>query len=199
MSDPPVTGWIDQLADGNEDAASRLWEHLSARLQEYARRKLDAQTRRHYDEQDVANSAFNSLCRGLTEGRIAASNRGALWGLLAVIAARKVIAKQRYLNRRKRGGGAVRGDSGFGDAGINEFDGRHHPPDILAQVAESCDQLLAALPDEMLQKIVLLKFQGATDSEAAAELNCTRRTIVRKLEKIRRVWVEFSQQGGTEV
>lgn len=199
MTGHNMTGWIDQLANGNDYAAEQLWGQVSARLQEYARQKLDVHTRRLYDEQDVANSAFHSLCRGLAEGRIEAPNRGALWGLLAVIAARKITAKQRYLSRQKRGGGAVRGDSGFGDAGINEFDGNHETPDVLAQVAESCEQLLGALPDEMLQKIVLLKFQGATDSEAASELNCTRRTIVRKLEKIRRIWLEFSRQSGTEV
>lgn len=197
MESQAITVWIDQLLDGNEQAAEGLWQHISLRLKEFARLKLDVRTRRQYDEHDVANSAFHSLCCGLADGRIEAENRGALWGLLAVIAARKVSTKQRYLNRQKRGGGAVRGDSGFaeyGDAGINQIEGNHKTPDVLAEVAESCDQLLNALPDEMLKRIVLLKFQGSTDGEVAAELQCTRRTIVRKLEKIRRIWLEFSQE-----
>lgn len=197
MEGQAITVWIDQLSNGNNQAAEKLWQHISLRLKEFAQQKLDVRTRRQYDENDVANSAFHSLCRGLADGRIEAENRGALWGLLAVIAARKVSAKQRYLHRQKRGGGLVRGDSGFaayGEAGINQIDGDQKTPDVLAEVAESCDQLLNALPDEMLKKIVLLKFQGATDGEAAAELQCTRRTIVRKLEKIRRIWLEFSQE-----
>lgn len=197
MENQAVSVWINQLSNGNEQAAEKLWQHVSPRLEEFARQKLDVRTRRLYDEQDVANSAFHSLCRGLTGGRMEVDNRGALWGLLAVITARKVSAKQRYMGRQKRGGGTVQGESGFdhfGDAGINQIDGNVESPDVLAEVAESCEELLNALPDETLKRIVLLKFQGATDSEAADELQCTRRTIVRKLEKIRRIWLEFSRK-----
>ncbi len=193
MESQSVTGWIDQLSDGNEQAAEQLWQHISLRLQEFALKKLDIQTRRRYDEHDAANSAFHSLCRGLADGRIEAENRDALWGLLAVITSRKVSAQRRYLNRQKRGGGAVRGESGFaefGNAGINEIDGKQLTPDVLAEVSESCSQLFDAIPDATMKKIVLLKFQGATNGEVASELNCTRRTIERKLERVRRIWVE---------
>ena len=168
-------------------------------MQDFARQKLDVQTRRRYDEHDAANSAFHSLCRGLTAGRIEAQNRDAFWGLLAVITSRKISAQRRYLNRQKRGGGAVRGESGFGqfgDVGINGVDGKQQTPDVLAEVSESCAQLLAALPDDAMKKIVLLKFQGATNGEVAGELTCTRRTIERKLERIRRIWVEAGLHEG---
>ncbi|MCA9146711.1 MAG: hypothetical protein KDB05_28230, partial [Planctomycetales bacterium] len=85
MDNQSVTGWIDQLSNGNSQAAEQLWRHISVRLQEFARQKLDPQIRRRYDEHDAANSAFHSLCRGLADGRIEAENRDALWGLLAVI------------------------------------------------------------------------------------------------------------------
>jgi hypothetical protein len=63
-------------------------------------------------------------------------------------------------------------------------------PDVLAEVSESCDRLLNAIPDETMKTIVLLKFQGATNGEIADEMKCTRRTVERKLERIRRIWVE---------
>lgn len=193
MESQSVTGWIDQLSEGDEQAAEQLWQHISGRLQEFASQKLDVHTRRRYDEHDAANSAFHSLCRGLTDGRIEAENRDAFWGLLAVITSRKVSAQRRYINRQKRGGGAIRGDSGFvefGGAGINGIDGNQRTPDVMAQVSESCSQLLDALPDETMKKIVLLKFHGETNGEVASELKCTRRTVERKLERIRRIWVE---------
>jgi DNA-directed RNA polymerase specialized sigma24 family protein len=190
MDRQSVTGWIDQLANGNSQAAEHLWQHVCAQLQEFARQKLDVQTRRRYDENDAANSAFHSLCRGLADGRIEAENRDALWGLLAVITSRKISAQRRYFNRQKRGGGDERGESGFGEAGINAVSGNQVTPDVLAEVSESCAQLLDAISDESMKKIVLLKFQGATNGEVASELNCTRRTIERKLERIRRIWVE---------
>ncbi|MCA8986544.1 MAG: hypothetical protein KDA78_02815 [Planctomycetaceae bacterium] len=196
MDSQSVTGWIDQLSGGNQRAAEDLWQHISQRLQEFARRKLDPQTRRSYDEQDAANSAFHSLCQGLANGRIAAENRDALWGLLAVITSRKISAQRRYSNRQKRGGGAVRGESGFGAPGINEVNAIQQPPDVLAEVSESCSQLVNALTDESMKKIVLLKFQGETNGQVADVMKCTRRTIERKLERIRRIWVEAGLHEG---
>ncbi len=196
MDSQPITGWIDQLAGGNEQAAEQLWRHISVRLEEFARQKLDVQTRRRYDEHDAANSAFHSLCRGLADGRLDAENRDALWGLLAVITSRKISAQRRHANRQKRGGGSERGESGFGDAGINAVKDKQLAPDVLAEISESCDQLLNAIPDETMKTIVLLKFQGATNGEIADQMNCTRRTIERKLERIRRIWVEAGLHDG---
>ena len=201
MENESVTGWIDQLSNGNRQAAEQLWQHISMRLQEFACQKLDVQTRRGYDEDDAANSAFHSLCRGLADGRVEAENRDALWGLLAVITSRKISAQRRYLNRQKRGGGAVRGESGFaefGDIGINAIEGNHATPDALAEVSESCSILLDALSDETMKKIVLLKFHGATNKNVASELRCTQRTIRRKLETVRRIWVEAGLHDGDD-
>ncbi len=201
MEGESVTRWIDLLSDGNKQAAEQLWEHISSRLHEFARQKLDPRTRRRYDESDAANSAFHSLCCGLANGRIEAESRDALWGLLAVITSRKISEQRRYLSRQKRGGGAVRGESGFaqfGDAGINAVNGKQLSPDMLAEVSESCNQLLEALPDETMKLIVLRKFQSATNGEVADELNCTQRTIERKLERIRRIWVEAGLHDGKQ-
>jgi DNA-directed RNA polymerase specialized sigma24 family protein len=201
MSSDAVSSWINQLADRNQQAAEQLWQHVAVRLQDFAAQKLDVQTRRHYDEQDAANSAFHSLCHGLADGRLEAQNRDALWGLLAVITSRKISAQQRHFNRQKRGGGAVRGESAFaefGDAGINAIAGNQSPPDELAAVSESCAQLLDALPDDTMKRIVLLKFQAATNAEIASELNCTERTVERKLERIRRIWMEAGLHNGEQ-
>lgn len=190
VDSPSVTGWIDLLAAGQTQAAEQLWRHVSVRLEEFARQKIDVQTRRRYDESDAANSAFHSLCRGLADGSLEAENRDAFWGLLAVITSRKISAQRRSANRQKRGGGAERGESGFGVAGINATKDNQLAPDVLAEVSESCDRLLNAIPDETMKTIVLLKFQGATNGEIADEMKCTRRTVERKLERIRRIWVE---------
>ncbi len=163
MNSQSVTAWIDQLAEGNQQAAEQLWRHISTRVREFARRKLDGDMRRRYDEDDAAISAFHSLCDGLADGRLSAVNRDALLGLLAVITSRKISAQRRMFNRQKRGGGVLRGESGFADLGIDEIAGRGKAPDVLAEISESCAQLLDALPEEMMKKIVLLKFQGGQE------------------------------------
>ena len=42
----------------------------------------------------------------------------------------------------------------------------------MAEVSESCAQLIDVLPDEAMKKVVLLKFEGATDKEVAGALAC---------------------------
>ena len=41
-----------------------------------------------------------------------------------------------------------------------------------------------------MKQIVLLKFQGWKNEEEANHLNQSRRTVVRKLERARQIWVE---------
>ena len=78
MTSESVTGWINQLSDGNQQAAGQLWQHVRLRLHEFAHQHLDEQIRRCYDEDDAANSAFHSLCRSLADGRLEAENRDVL-------------------------------------------------------------------------------------------------------------------------
>ena len=64
-----VTQWLDQLREGDSAAARMLWERYFLRLVGLARRKLQGTPRRVADEEDVALSAFDSLCRGAEQGR----------------------------------------------------------------------------------------------------------------------------------
>ena len=96
-SDDPISLWLDELRNGDDEAATRLWNHFCLRLYESARAKLQPQTRRVYDEQDAALSAFNSVCAGIVAGRFPAlRDRQGLWGLLLVITSRKVADRHRY-------------------------------------------------------------------------------------------------------
>lgn len=191
--DAPVTDWISQLADNDQQAAERLWAYFSARIRNLARQQLDPRTRRTYDENDAANSAFHSLCKGLQDGRFEhISDRDGMWGILAVITARKVAAQQRFEHRQKRGGGHVRGDSLFAELGVKGLDavtGDDTTPEMAAIFTETCGRLVSSLGDPMLQQIVLLKFEGHRNTSVAEQIGRTRRTVERKLEEIRRIWV----------
>jgi DNA-directed RNA polymerase specialized sigma24 family protein len=56
-------------------------------------------------------------------------------------------------------------------------------------VTDECRRLLEALGDETLRQIALLRMEGYNDSEIAARLGCGVRTVGRKLELIRKIWV----------
>jgi hypothetical protein len=50
--------------------------------------------------------------------------------------------------------------------------------------------LLGKLVDPNLKTIALKKMEGYTDEEIAQQQNCVRRTIVRKLGVIRKLWAD---------
>jgi DNA-directed RNA polymerase specialized sigma24 family protein len=197
-----VTRWIGDLKAGEAEAAQPLWERYFARLVRLARGKLQVDRGRAgaADEEDVALSAFHSVCRGAAQGRFPRlTDRDDLWKLLVVITSRKAADQVQHDRRLKRGGGRVVGEAGpvggarddDGDEGVlARAIGREPTPEFAAQVAEECRRLLDRLDDDTLRRVALRRMEGYTDEEIAGLLGCTRRTIVRKLDRIRRIWLE---------
>ena len=87
-----ITLLFDQLRQGDEEAARKLWDAYSRKLVDVAARQLASARRRAYDEEDVANSVFFALCSGAEKGRFPdIHNRDDLWRLLFAATNRKVI------------------------------------------------------------------------------------------------------------
>src|SRR6516164_6970459 len=107
-----VSRLLEGFKAGDEAAVRSLWDRYCDRLVRLARQKLCNTGRGVADEEDVALSAFHSLCLGAREGRFPAlADRGGLWGLLVFITAQKAADQIAYQRRKKRGGGKVRGES----------------------------------------------------------------------------------------
>jgi len=184
-----VTWWIENLKEGDEAAAQSLWERYFQRLAGLARQRLGEGQRRVQDEQDVALSVFKSLCERAERGDLTGvESRDELWRLLATITVRKAAGQVRDATRQKRGGGLVRGDSACEEGGLDAVASTEPTPDFLYQLAEEHHRLLEALGDDTLRKIVLWKMEGWTGDEIAGKLGITRRSVERKLERIRELW-----------
>jgi len=196
MTDDAVTLWLSELAGGDQQAATRIWQRYYDRLVHLARKKLEGLPRRAADEEDVALSAMHSFCRAAAAGRYPQlQDRDDLWKLLVTITSHKAIAQFRRQRAEKRGGGHVRGESifaGSGEAddnpGINAVLGQEPTPELAAMMSETCEALLQGLGDESLRQLALLKLQGYTSAEIAAQFGITERSIERKLERIRKLW-----------
>jgi DNA-directed RNA polymerase specialized sigma24 family protein len=185
--DGSVTRCIAELKAGEESAAERLWQAYFQRLVGLARAKLGPRARPLADEEDVALSAFKSLCLGAARGRFPQlRDRDNLWPLLVVLTARKAQDLVKYEQREKRGGG--RGNGRLpADGDLEAVLSREPSPEFSALVAENCERLLEQLePAE--QQIALLRLEGYTNAEIAARLGCALRTVERRLELIRRIW-----------
>ncbi len=203
-----VTLWFKSLQDGDEQAVTRLFEHCFPRLLRYARTRLPEHLRRVLDEEDVALSAFKSLCTGAQRGALdEISNRQELWKLLTCITARKGMAYVRHETRQKRGGGKVRGESLFlqhpqdsenardTPPGIQQVDGRELSPAVLAELEDEYQRLLESLQDANLQAIALLRLEGYSVDEIAERIGCAKRSVERRLRIIRKIWTDSDAQN----
>ena len=131
-----------------------------------------------------------SLCERAERGDLAGlAGRDELWRLLATVTLRKVAGQVRDAGRQKRGGGLVRGDSVYAEAGgLEQVAGTEPTPEFLHQLADEHRRLLDALDDDTLRSIALWKMEGWTGQEIAGKLGITRRSVERKVERIRELW-----------
>jgi RNA polymerase sigma factor (sigma-70 family) len=195
-SEGSVTRWVTALKAGDAAAAQPLWERYHRRLVALARQKLRPSRRRVADEDDVVQSAFHSFFRGVARGRFPQLNdRDNLWRLLVVITARKALDQLAHERSKRRGGGTAGGEprmspagAAWDEAALEQVVGEEPTPEFAAQVAEECRRLLDLLGDETLRQVAVWKMEGCTNDEVAGRLDCSRRTVARKLETIRIIW-----------
>jgi DNA-directed RNA polymerase specialized sigma24 family protein len=194
-----VTRWIGDLQAGGDSAAQQLWERYFQRLVHLARARLRAERRAGAveDEEDAALSAFDSFCRGAAAGRFPKlADRDGLWRLLVVITLRKVMAQVGRQAARKRGGGRLVGESAVigGDAaegrGLDRIADDEPSPEMTALVVDEYRRLRDGLASDALRQMLDLRLQGYTREEIAERLDCTERTVRRKLDLIREAWLQ---------
>ncbi len=190
-----VSKLLNALQVGDDEAANALWEQYFRQLTQFARAKLGQVMTREADEDDIVLSAMQSFLRGAAEGRFPKlDNRDDLWKLLVVITARKISTLRKRQFAQKRGGGEIRGESVFGkssdepNAGIGNVVGAEPTPDFSVEVAETCRHMLDDLGEPTLRQVAILKLEGYNNGEIAEQLGLTRRSIERKLQRIRDKW-----------
>jgi DNA-directed RNA polymerase specialized sigma24 family protein len=195
MEDRSVSAWLGMLKAGDRAAAQPIWDRYFARLVRLARARLSARVRRAADEEDVALSAFDSFCRAADAGRFPRlDDRDDLWAVLVCLTERKANALADREGAKKRGGGAVRGDSVFrsdaDDTGGIEVAAPDPTPAFAAEVAEECERLLDRLTvhDPLLRQIAGWKLEGYSNAEIAGKTGKSLATVERKLGLIRSLW-----------
>ena len=194
LTDSSVNRWLKRLEDGDELAAERLWNSYFERLVHLAHNRLQLRHRKVDDAEDVALSAFHSFCRGVKQKRYPAlSDRHGLWRLLVSITIHKLLHVVRNQDRLKRGGGftELAGFDSSSDsfAAINQVVSREPSPEFAAEVAEQYERLMNLLNDPELVQYATWKMEGYSNEEIAAEVNRSTRTVERKLNLIRKIWI----------
>lgn len=190
-----ISVWIEQLKDGEAEAARKLWHHYAEQLTTAARRRLGGAGTGVADEEDVAQSVFALVCRGAQSGRFQdITTRDDLWWFLLLATKQKTIDLRRRERAAKRGGGNTRPESGVGGAGdsvpftLDGLTGTNPTPEFLVMMQESNERLLGLLRDNQLRSIATSRMEGLTVAEIAAIHSIGMRSVDRKLALIRNRW-----------
>ena len=200
-TDDSVTQWIIDIKRGDENAAQRLWDRYFSRLAAIATKRLKTVSRLPTDGEDVALSAFYSLCAGMNDGRfVELADRDSLWKLLVAVTVRKASHAIRDEFRGKRSGGKLVGESALlnraeveaGMRGLEMVLDREPTPEFVMQVEEEIQRLFDLLPDDELKQIASWKMQGMTSKEIADQIGKALATVERRLKLIRTFWEDHT-------
>jgi DNA-directed RNA polymerase specialized sigma24 family protein len=188
-----VTRWLREFKAGDAAAAQRLWERYFADLVRLARARLRKAPRAAEDEEDVALSAFGAFCTAAAQGRYPClDDRYDLWRVLVTVTKNKASDLRRRQRRLKRGSGRVAPEADVagpeGDL-LDHLVGTAPTPEFAAMVAEEYRLRLAALPEAALRRVAEMKLEGYSNEEIARRLGLGLRSVVRKLDRIRRTWL----------
>ena len=205
MERPPdsnPTGSVTQLIhrfrsgspDASDEAARRVWERYLPRLLRLARSHLDRRIRVLQNEEDVVQSMGRSFFRRLRRGEFDLADRDALWALLVTITLNKARnAADRHLAARRdvrRERPLPPSDESRSDAphGAFALEVAEPTPAEVAAFNEALEQRLRDLPERDLRQVALMKLEGYTNREVAEAMECSERSVERKLNLIRKRW-----------
>jgi DNA-directed RNA polymerase specialized sigma24 family protein len=175
-----VSQWLDQLKQGNDQAAHELWDRYQFRQIGIARKLLGDAPRGAADEEDVALSAFHSFCVRAAEGKFPVlEDRDDLWKILATITVRKASRLARRERRRK--GADVGG-------GMEDFSDDAPTPEFIATSKQEIRRLFELLDDDLLRQVAYSKLEGDTNAQIAEAIGKSVPTVERKLRAIRELW-----------
>jgi RNA polymerase sigma factor (sigma-70 family) len=199
--DPNSTGSITQLVDrlrsGSPDsldeAARRIWERYLPRLLTLARRHLDRRIRVLHDEDDVVQSMGRSFFRRLRRGDFGLAGRDDLWALLVTITLNKVrnVADRHFAGIRD-----VRRERPLPLSNASQSDASHEvfaleavgpTPAEAAVLNEALERRLQDLREPELRRVAIMSLEGYTNREIAEALQCSERSVERRLSLIGQV------------
>jgi DNA-directed RNA polymerase specialized sigma24 family protein len=197
-----ITRWIGDLRSGGGAAARHLWERYYGSLVRLARNRLRGRAGAVADEEDAALSALDSFFRRAAAGRFPRlADRRGLRRLLVTMTLRKVVDQIQREHAAIRGGGRRVDEAGLAGrdgsrpgAGLDGFAGREGRPEVAARASEEYRRLWCRLGDDTLRLVLDLSRDGYTKEEIADQIGRSVKTVARKLEVIRTVWMDGEER-----
>jgi len=186
---------LAQWRDGNQQAAQELFQRYVDRLMALARSRLSQQLAPRIDPEDVVQSAYRSFFMGARAGRFEPQRGGDLWRVLVAITLHKL---QDQVDRHTAGKRSVAAEQALdGDPNMPPVPLLSREPSPLEALTlwDEVEQLLRQL-DPLPRRLLELRLQGHSLEEIAVALQCSERTVIRILKRIKQQLEERSAVRG---
>jgi RNA polymerase sigma-70 factor (ECF subfamily) len=187
---PPSDSFDDVMARlraGDPAAAAAVFHRFARRLIALARSRLDARLRQKVDPEDVLQSVYKSFFLRHADGEFDPESWDSLWSLLTVLTVRKCGRWHEHYgtagrDRRREEGAAE--DATTSSAELRAL-ADEPSPDEAAELADLVEVLLRCEVGRD-RAIVMLRLQGYTPNEIAAQLRRPERTVFRVLDRVKK-------------
>lgn len=167
------------VRDGDEQAAAALYDRYARRVFGLVRAKLGRQLGAVTEPEDIVQSVFRSVFRGMQSGNYDAPPGSTLWNLLAVIAVRKLSSQANHHAAKRR-------DSKRNVSLESDSDGIEVAMEqVTAEFFEVCLQEALELLRPQHREILALRIQGHSIDEIRTITGRSRRTVERSLQQSR--------------
>lgn len=182
LTDPPDHQLLENLREGNRDAATVLYRRYAKRLRQLIRAKCSSELARRVDAEDIMQSVFYAFFRGARGGCYQVPAGEELWPLLLVIALNKIRTQGTYHRAAKRD---VRLTQGLDDAdALKRAVTRLEADEPLPFLHLIAEETLERMPPSQ-REIVELRVAGYEVEEIAGKVGRSKRTVERLLQSCR--------------
>lgn len=187
MDEIPFQRLMNDLRDGDPNAAREVFEKFTRRLAGLAAANLPDMIKPKVDPEDIAQSVLRTFFRRHVEGQFEPKNWDNLWTLLAKIAIRKCGHQIEHLYAARRD---VRRDASPPSTSPDQSTLSWVPadpspsPEEAAVFTETMQLVLGQL-DDRERPIVELRLQGFDIAEIARQVGRSQRTVHRLLDGVR--------------
>jgi len=181
---------IAAYRQGDEAAASALFERYYCRLLELIRRQFGWKLRQVDGSMDVAQSVLRSFFSQIRHNRVQIAPDDSLWPLLATIAINKVRNRGKFWQREKRDP-----ERQVALAGGSDPLEQGPLPEDAAAVKELIERLLEPFSDRR-RRIIELILEGCPVGEIAKEVGSTERTVYNTRRAAAKILEQVLASGG---
>src|SRR5262245_22966393 len=178
MKQDPLDSLVEQLSDGDMEAAERVFVAFEPYLRMAVRRKLPARYRAKFDSVDVIQSVWAHVLRGFRDAGWRFSDAAHLRAFLVR------VTNNRFIDRWRSCRTSVSRERPLSELDLHSAsDSRQPSPSEVAQAEELWERMLAHCPPAHVE-VLRLRSTGVAVSEIAARSGMHEGSVHRILHKL---------------